>query len=388
MRAPLSRCLLLMVLAALSALPVQDAKASPLAVSVESGVLEGRVLDGQGHPVSDVMIRAEGRMTDRTSFGITRTDDEGHYQIGGLEPGLHVVTVMPRENGARTQAEVEIRAGANRLDLSLAAGVEISGRVVDARGAPVEDATVWLRGLQENGSWGLQTLSAVDGSFHFQVPDGEYRLMGEHRGFSRSKLTDAFRVAGSPVQGLEIRLSPGAVIRGQILGLAPGDRQRITVLAEDKLGSTVPGEVGAEGTYRIPDVPPGEWTVRAELPSDVVAQGQLEIGKGDEEIVLNLQLPTGFALSGRVALDDSPLPGAVVIVHSAAVENRMEAHTQTASDGRFRFERLPPATYTLIVMLPSGDPDSRTIEIDGDREIAIEIGGADSCRTHASEGRG
>ncbi|MFL6197363.1 MAG: carboxypeptidase regulatory-like domain-containing protein, partial [Thermoanaerobaculia bacterium] len=131
--------------------------------------------------------------------------------------------------------------------------------------------------------------------------------------------------------------------------------------------------VSAEGDYRIPDVSPGTWTVLAQLPSQVSVQGQVQIGDGDQEVVLDLQLPTGATLSGRITRDGKPLPGVMVFVQPAADENRMQAQARTAWDGTFRLERLPPATYKLLVLVSPEAPYTRLVEVDGDREVMIEI---------------
>jgi hypothetical protein len=276
----------------------EQGEVTPVEIQLERGpYLEGRVLDGQGRPVPGALIRAEGEVQEggRSSFGATRADDEGRYLINSLEPGPHAVTAESQEGSPGARASVEIRDGANRLDLSLPAGIEVSGRVVDARGAPVAGASVSLLGLPPaSTSWGLQAVSSADGLFLIQdVPEGVYRLIGQRRGFARSEAPGTVEVGGDPVQGLELRLSPGAVVRGKLLGLGPTDRDRVEIQASGESSLALsPAQVEADGSYRIPDLSPGRWTVLVLLRSrGLVAQEAVEIGDGEEEVLLDIEIP-------------------------------------------------------------------------------------------------
>jgi protocatechuate 3,4-dioxygenase beta subunit len=276
----------------------EDGEATPVEIRLERGpYLEGRVLDGQGRPVPRALVRAEGKVQEAggSSFGGTRADDDGHYEISGLEPGPHTVTAQSQEGGPSAQASVEIRVGPNRLDLSLPAGTDVSGRVVDARGLPVAGAFVSLLGVPPaSTSWGLQAGSSADGSFLIQdVPAGVYRLIGQRRGFARSEAPETVQVGGDPVQGLELRLSPGAAIRGKLLGLTPADRDLVEVHVSGESSMALsPAQVDADGSYRIPDLAPGRWTVLVLIRfRGLVAQERVEIGEGDEEVLLDIQIP-------------------------------------------------------------------------------------------------
>lgn len=276
----------------------EEGEATPVEIRLEPGpYLEGRVLDGQGRPVPRAMIRAEGQIPDagRFSYGGARSDDEGRYQISGLEPGPHTVTAESQEGGPSARASVEIRDGRNRIDLSLPNGIEVSGRVVDARGLPLAGASVSLLGLPPTSTaWGLQADSSADGSFLIRdVPEGTYRLIGQRRGFARAEAPETVQVGGDPVLGLELRLSPGAVLRGKLLGLSPADRDRIEVHVSGETSiSLSPAQVDADGSYRIPDLAPGRWTVLVLLlPRGIVAQETVEIGEGEAEVVLDVEIP-------------------------------------------------------------------------------------------------
>ncbi|HEX6863780.1 MAG TPA: carboxypeptidase regulatory-like domain-containing protein, partial [Thermoanaerobaculia bacterium] len=211
----------------------EEGQAPPLEITLEPGTfLEGIVRDSRGNPVPEASV-----LIQRPPAGgfptMVRTNEEGRYEAGDLEPGPVQVQVSRR--GPSVHAAVEIRPGRNRLDLELGEEAEVSGRIVDSQGSPVPGASLLLRPAPKGESLMFigetRTVSSADGSFLFQeVADGEYLLLGTHQGYAPATLS-GLQVAGAPVSGLELRLGAGAVIRGRLLGLDPAAASRVRVMA-------------------------------------------------------------------------------------------------------------------------------------------------------------
>jgi hypothetical protein len=177
-------------------------------------------------------------------------------------------------------------------------------------------------------------------------------------------------VSAASVSGQGEAPAPGAVIRGRILGLTPEDWPQVEILAvSQQAGAYVQTRLDSQGTYRIPDARPGEWKVLAQLSSGLV-QGTVQIAAGEKEVVLDLEFPTGFTLTGRVLLAGKPVAGASI---GLATDDRLPRDGMTGQDGTFRIERLKPGSYKMAIMLPTGTVLERTVEIDGDEEITVEI---------------
>lgn len=351
-----------------------DAPAVEIALD-PGAAIEGRVLDAQGTPVRDAMVRAEGERNEEgvLSFAGGHTDADGRYRLNGLEVGRHEVYAESSERDLRAQGFLEVRPGTNRLDLTFPSGVEVSGRAIGPGRNPVAGASVQLRNLQSGQ--GRQATSGADGSFLFtDVVEGEYRLQGGGRGFAASSMPGTVRVGRVPVEGLELRLSAGAVIRGRIHGLAPEQRDEIHVSAHaPESGELLQGTVDSEGSYRVAGAGAGEWLVAAHLSSGGSANGRVQVREGDEEAVLDLQLPEGFTLSGRVLLDRVPLPGAQVNLQGGDGEVSLTTNARTAHDGSFSVSRLAGGSYTLLVVLSTGVGHIQPLEIDGDLDVTIEV---------------
>jgi protocatechuate 3,4-dioxygenase beta subunit len=282
-------------------LPVQvpeEGEAEPVEIVLEVGAsLEGRVLDSKGLPVHNASVQAGLRIEELesgySSLATVRTGEEGRYEVLNFQPGTCEVQVFLPEGGGSFRAVAKLGPGRNRLDLRAPRGVQVAGRVVDGRGEPLPGASVSLKLLEPGAvTQGPERTSAADGTFVLaDVLDGEYRLTVSRPGFVPLDHPGGIRIHGAPVSDLELRLSPGAVIRGRILGDHPEEARLISVRAWSE-GIAYPLEaiLGPGRAYRFVDVPPGEWRVLAEVAPGRVVEGTVEVAEGVEEVVLDLTL--------------------------------------------------------------------------------------------------
>lgn len=350
---------------------------SPLEIVLEKGaVLEGRVLDGNGQPVRQARIHVFFPDSRRFFGPSHRTDDRGHFQIAGLAAGEHRVTAEPLGSGLRAEGKVVLGdSGTYHLDLRLPFGVDVSGHVVGEQGEPLRGAWLSLHPIQEaEPRPGASARSAADGSFRFRdIPDGLYRLNGSAPGHIDSPTEDEVLVAGREVGGLVLRLGRGGTITGRILGVAGEETGllRIEALREDSGESR--STAGHDMTYRI-SVAPGTWRVTAFLPSGLSATGTVSVGAG-EEAVLDLEMPRGLTLSGRVLLDGQPLAGADVLVAGSpgpGAEGALPTGATTRYDGSFSVPGLRPGPAALSVV-SRGLYHSRRLDLTASRTITVEI---------------
>ena len=87
----------------------------PLSSSAEeeASALSGRVVDMEGHPVSDLTLRIqpidmiEGEMWQMpTPMQQSRTNSEGHFRIGGIVPGHAKLVVVPKTGTFEPDTEI------------------------------------------------------------------------------------------------------------------------------------------------------------------------------------------------------------------------------------------------------------------------------------------
>lgn len=350
----------------------QDLKGVEIVLAAGAAV-EGRVLSPSGKPVAG----AEVRVVEEEARGFFRmpamasTDGDGRYRLEGVAPGARTVQAS-HEGYRRAVRDLEVRLGENTLDLSLEGGAEVRGRVVDEGGAPVPGARVSLR--EGWRSWDLPGgVSGADGSFTLTgVADGTYHLLGEKQGYARNEEGQEVTVAGSSVGGVEVKLSRGGAIAGQLLGLDFTDLAQVEVRS-DGGGASRLGTVRPDGSYRIENLAPGKRRVLATLPGGTrQARGEVELEPGVSEVRLDLDFAEegdGGTLTGRVLRNGEPLSSAMVSLTGPGASRWGE----TDHEGRFRFEAVPKGSYELAVMVRGGTRHEEKLDIAGDRDVLIDL---------------
>lgn len=338
-------------------------------VLAPGAVVEGRVLSPGSRPVAGAAVEpVEPRvMGPRILLRPTRavTDGDGYYRLDGVAPGDR--TFQAERDGFRAAVrDLEVRPGENALDFSLEAGAEISGRVVDDDGTPVAAARVVL--YEGYSSWNLPSaVSRPDGTFILAgVADGTYRIAAEKEGYARSRGQD-LTVAGN-ASGIEVKLSAGGAIAGQLSGLDFTELAQARVWVDQELHQ---GRVLADGTYRIDNVEPGEHRVFASLRGERQTDGRVTLEPDAREARLDLELGDGYRLAGRVLRNGEPVRGENVALGGPGVPGRW---AKTDHEGRFRFEGLEAGTYDLTLIDSRGQAHHKeTVELSHDAEVELDL---------------
>ncbi|HEV7514810.1 MAG TPA: carboxypeptidase regulatory-like domain-containing protein [Thermoanaerobaculia bacterium] len=325
----------------------------------------GRVLAPDGTPAADAEVSLAG-----PSATSARADGDGNYGLDAVPPGPRTFTAQ-LPGTAPTARDLTVRPGENRLDFQLGPGLEVAGRVVDPAGAPVGGARV---ALSAGDFQPHETASGDDGSFRFPgLRGGAYRLSARLAGFAEA--SQEVKLAEASLQGVELRLGSGGAVAGRILGLSPEQLARVRIGA--RKSDTEPSlrwiEADAQGEYRIPDLPPGDWTVMAQLGMPGrSATGRVQLPPGVPEVRLDLEFPGGLTLSGHLRRAGQPVPGAIVGVRGTDVESHGTGRSDT--QGAFQIEGLKTGTYELVVStLAAGQLHKETLEITADREVEVDL---------------
>jgi Carboxypeptidase regulatory-like domain len=240
-------------------------------------VIKGQVLTPEGKPIAGatvevVMTKSEfcGRPVVAAGTG-SSTDAEGRFRIEKLVPGRYLVrerlpapadaplnfVYLPVTTAVSEATPVVLEAGddvAIGITALAVPAVAVGGRVVDAGGDPVQDATITLTSLDEDtapaayfGPGGLHRPASIntpesvrtDRSGRFVVPgvrQGLYALQAVIRGTGLGTPVVAAGVAEvdvrtSKIDSLTIKLLPCARITGRFLfnGLEMPDPDRSVV---------------------------------------------------------------------------------------------------------------------------------------------------------------
>jgi protocatechuate 3,4-dioxygenase beta subunit len=385
-----------------------------LVLPVEA-VAAGVVVDGSGSPVPEAVVRAAA--TERRTWGAVsqlpygraRTAPDGSFRIVSLETGAHRITAA--KPGFLDAEPVEMHVlptgNARELRFVLEKGWSVAGRVVDAKGSPVEGALVAASpdyrarrkaGADDPPRWSRQEArTAVDGAFVLEgVGEGPLALQASlEGGGSASKegleagseeveivLSGASGVAGLVIEadtGLPVKrfsLSPSVEGGTELLPLGGGDGSRTFA--------------SAEGAFEIVGLSPGilDLSCAAEGFVPRLVEG-IELKAGETHAGLEIRLRPGGTVRGVVHEREAGTPVAGATVEASALEASGDARAlfqveaqfpgdrpraSTDAEGRFEVTGVPPGRVRLRARHRDLiDDSSKGIEIHP-REIVEGIG--------------
>lgn len=317
--------------------------------------VDGVVLDPDGSPCSAARVLLVRQGDDADGRGqIVPVGRDGRFSVDGLRAGGYVLTATGRGYAAivpRVVVSEDSPVTGVELHLGLGA-VVIRGRVASL-GKPLRSASV---AVNQDGFWIAQSDSS--GGFEIVVPSAAKSLVATAPGFVRAEKEFDPDV---PPDFIEFVLTPstpivGRVIRrdnGQPVPSAELDLRSIHAEEWDR-APLQHRHSSLDGTFRF-DVPPGEYTIRAESGSLVGHSAQrIEVipGTSVASIVITLEaLPT---VSGHVfnARTGQPIPKARVYLVDGTREHsvpRFDAidTERTDNDGQFVFKGVEPGHWAL-----------------------------------------
>ena len=198
------------------------------------------------------------------------------------------------------------------VTIVLEKAVRIRGRIVDPDGNPVEGATaapaLTGTGNSLTGDTRFSVTTGRDGTFEMWLPasnDAQYNLVAhdgkyhQWRRWANGILPPIRTTPGQEIDGLEIRLTRPATVRGIVLDKngKPVAHREVRAHAADKSENryydpTV--KTKEDGTFELPYVRPGRhyvqaapfWLVAEEAPPDATQTVTLDVGQTVDEIKL------------------------------------------------------------------------------------------------------
>ena len=356
--------------------------------------LRGRALDAvTGRPlrpfVAALLPLSEGVLMPLvepppTAVRIHRAD--GLFELVADQGGPHAVQVF---SSTSAPAQLLVQLAPDRVDeceLRVARGVRVRGRVRDASGNPVADASVSIR-CHDGATAVAATLA--DGSFALvPLPQGDVALLVQPMALPFLAI-DALRLdVAEPSPFFELQLPAGAEVTGTVTPWRAGQQAEIEL--RHRRGPLRRVTVDAEtGAFAARELTPGQYRLHVERTEPVwrsrVAR-MLQLGMELPMVEAKSDLPTRVELhdltdslarvrgriDGQVDLDhlvvralreDEPMP--------ATYEGLLRAAPQ--ADGSFEIDGLTAGRWRLQLMRGNDVLHWQTLAVDPAAQVEVVL---------------
>jgi Carboxypeptidase regulatory-like domain len=349
------------------------------------GTIEGRVLDGDGHPVAGATVRT-------LTAGANATEVSADVDRDKL-----------RRFSGRTAAPVPMSSGGLDADPQFVARGELGVLVGPIPPIPPPGAQVARTAISVDPSLSGEPpplpVDPARASIWTTGPDGVYRI----RGLAKSKVTVLAGAFGfAEARSKQVAVEPGQVVTGVDLVLTPGTRiigkvtdqrgapvvgAQVTATsvgagAHDAVGASLDAFTDETGAYKL-----GPLTGTVELHATAYGHGEarrtLELapvrgttpGERREDLVL---VVADAVVAG--ILEDATgavVAGANLDIVGGPSDGR---HAAVAADGTFSIDRLPVGRVRLHVEHPAYPPeDFEVVAATGQQareRLRLPLGGA------------
>lgn len=370
----------------------------------------GIVRDGAGRPVPGIRVVTQD--ANGTGPSVT-TGHDGTYRITGVAPGgwaacfiADDVSVKLEPTGLVTSCykyagELDgqlpptftVTAGAITPSISarLKAGAAFSGIVTDTSAHPLRGVVVEAYQVHSSGPRPVTAVTAVDGTYTirglatpragacFRTFGGPITGGSSSSGYVESCYDNQpihsahpqlFAISsGTVTTGIDAALAAGAAIQGRITSTSGEPAAGVGVLAEqtEDGGGSGSAVIGADGTYRIIGLVPGNYTVCSEsgyAPEPTTGNGYLPgcygapvarqspptvitLANGQTRTNVSWRVRPAGGVTGLVT-DSSGAPVAGVGVSAVQKgSGYAQSFTETAADGSYHLGQLPTGSYAV-----------------------------------------
>ena len=369
----------------------------------EEFTISGIVLDEQQMPIADAKIGVARTSPRPTLTGSATTNQQGEFTVRGLQEGSYGLSAQaPGYTNGRAG---RVNAGAANVEVVMQVMGSVSGRVSASTGQSISTFQLEIlrtrRGNQQYGLTGQRyQFDQTDGTF--ELPDlapGSYILLGRADGYAPT-YSSSFSVGRTKVEGIDILLEAGGVIKGTIVDGAghPVSSAVISVHGEDftldsndtLFGSAIgdPNNMpqvktrsNSKGEFTLDNVVPGALTLQVEHSEHLDELITSMSSSGTTTNVGRIIIYQGGSVHG-VASDKNgePLAGGTVTMTTPSKSFFHRTITLDAK-GRYRISGLAAGTYSVIVaaaenenvfMFPS-EADKKSIYVNVGQDLELNL---------------
>ncbi len=336
-----------------------------------AGSIRGMVLDDHGASLPGAVVV--------TGMASTTTDEDGGFHLKDVNAASEV-HLTARANGyGNASLDLDLKTNEERVldePLVLTGNPGLTGRVFDPTGEPLPGALARVA----SNVFGMVATGMTDegGRYHLEEPgEGSISLSIRHVEYLEAEIEGIRFSKGERVIAPDIRLRPGGVISGRVVGpdgtpvkgakaraLEQGADIDFGALMMMGMGESDLPRTDAEGNFRVPGLSSGTYLL------SITAAGYLPFTRKDvvvqvpETSTVEVELDPGLSLVGQVVdVAGQPLAGAKIAASPdeapTGAENLQEmmlrgnrsVGAESGEDGTFVLVGLPQSSVSLTVTM-------------------------------------
>lgn len=344
-------------------------KGTPQLLLERGAAVEGRVMDGNGQPISGASVRA-------FSVGVNRTEVSAAIDVArlqrfsgrGIAPVAEALTA-PGDLQLIARGELGVLVGPiPPLPPPGAPAAAVAAVVVDPSATShslLKDPAPIASDPDRDSVW----TTGSDGRYRVRgISPGKVRIVASAPGLAEAQSrVIAIDASGSMVRNIDMVLTRGALVTGMVKDQKGAPVVGAEVSAHPEVGTAVFAFTGSDGRYRLGPVA-GAVELRVVAFGCAEVRRSVDPGRGSAATwTEDFDLETADAALAGTVVDSSgvPIGSAQLVVATGLARKR---HATTAVNGAFSIDKLPRGSMRIRV----SHPDYPTSEFDAVASLSAE----------------
>lgn len=316
-----------------------------------AGAISGTVTDTDGNPIADAIVRI---FSNNIIVVRVATREDGTYDIGNLAPGSYYVTVRAEGFGGLSFSAA-VNPGETTIEnfvLTPNPG-SVAGTVTDTSGNPIAGAILTIS-LNVSGGGLLATryVSQTDGSYLIEnLFPAPYLITAAANTFQSTFQSVTVASDLRPVANFVLQSDPGT-LSGTVVDNNGIPIAGAAVLIKTSTGNGVTIATifsDPNGHFQTSSLAPGNYTLLASAPDFQTASATVSVRSDEVTPIALILIPDPGSIQGSVVDVRTGQPIFGVLVSVTDINNFQVASIIADDVSTFRFDGLPPGSYTVSV---------------------------------------